>query len=321
MKMKAIFIYLLLLFVFLFRTAESQEQATPEIYLITVGPGSEIYSVYGHSALRIVLPEQHSDLVYNWGVFDFDTPNFVWKFAKGKLNYMLGVYSYDRFLKDYYSEQRWVISQKFNLKAADIEKLFQLLAENLKPENVKYRYDFYYDNCSSRIRDIIEKSVGEDLIYPPDQPSKNLLTFRYLTGEYEKRFPWTKLGIDFLIGSRGDKKATFRDRMFLPVDLKNGLSELLIRREGKMIPLLKDPEIVLDFDQPLFKEKLLTSPLFVISLVLIIILILSGLMKGKKANNILDVFLFSIFSFLALMMIFGNFFTAHPELSLLLIQS
>jgi len=314
MKMKAIFIYLLLLFVFLFRTAESQEQATPEIYLITVGPGSEIYSVYGHSALRIVLPEQQSDLVYNWGVFDFDTPNFVWKFAKGKLNYMLGVYSYDRFLKDYYSEQRWVISQKFNLKAADIEKLFQLLAENLKPENVKYRYDFYYDNCSSRIRDIIEKSVGEDLIYPPDQPSKNLLTFRYLTGEYEKRFPWTKLGIDFLIGSRGDKKATFRDRMFLPVDLKNGLSELLIRREGKMIPLLKDPEIVLDFDQPLFKEKLLTSPLFVISLVLIIILILSGLMKGKKANNILDVFLFSIFSFLALMMIFGNFFTAHPEL-------
>jgi len=312
--MKAKITYLLFLFVFLFQSAESQEQSKAEIYLITCGPGSEIYSVYGHSALRIVIPEKQSDLVYNWGVFDFDTPNFVWKFAKGKLNYMLGVYSYDRFLKDYYSEKRWVISQKFNMNSADIEKLFQLLADNLKPENVKYRYDFYYDNCSSRIRDIIEKSVGEDLIYPPDQPAKKLLTFRYLTGEYEKRYPWTKLGIDFLIGSRGDKKATFRDRMFLPVDLKNGLSELVIRREGKMIPLLKDPDIVLDFDQTVLKQKLLTSPLVVISLILIIVLIITGLVKGKRANNILDISLFSIFSFLALMIIFANFFTAHPEL-------
>ena len=110
-----------------------------------------------------------------------------------------------------------------------------------------------------------------------------------------------KLGIDVLIGSPGDKKASFRDRMFLPVDLKNGLSELLIRREGKMIPLLTNPETVLDFDQPIAKNKILTSPLFVFSLLLIIIIILTGLLKGKAANTILDIFLFTIFSFLALM--------------------
>ncbi len=162
--------------------------------------------MYGHSALRIVIPEKNSDLVYNWGVFDFGTPNFVWKFAKGRLNYSLGIYSYDNFLRDYFLEGRWVVSQKLNLETADIEKLFQLIAENLKPENVTYRYDFFYDDCSTRIRDLIEKAVGENLIYPPDEAKKGLPTFRYLTGEYEKVIPWTKVGIDLIMGSPGIKK-------------------------------------------------------------------------------------------------------------------
>ena len=311
--MRAKFQYLSVLFVFMLQAASSQEKPGAEVYLITCGPGSEIYSMYGHSALRIVIPEEESDLVYNWGVFDFNTPNFAWKFAKGKLSYMLGVYPYDRFLRDYFSEERWVISQKFNLDSAEIEKLFQLLEENLKPENVKYRYNFYYDDCSSRIRDIIEKAVGDDLLYPPDE-KKELQTFRSLTGEYEKRYPWIKLGIDVLIGSPGDKKATFRDRMFLPADLKNGLSELIIRREGKMIPLLTDSETVLDFDQPVAKNKIITSPLFVISILLIIVIMLTGFLKGRRANNIIDIFLFTVFSFLALMLIFANFITAHHEL-------
>jgi len=302
-----------MLFFLMIQAVSSQEQPQAEVYLITCGPGSEIYSMYGHSAMRVLIPEEESDLVYNWGVFDFNTPNFTWKFAKGKLSYMLGVYPYDRFLKDYFSEERWVVSQKFNLDSAQTGRLFQLLAENLKPENVKYRYNFYYDDCSSRIRDIIEKAVGDDLLYPPDR-KEELQTFRNLTGEYEKRYPWIKLGIDVLIGSPGDKKATFRDRMFLPADLKNGLSQLLIRREGKMIPLLTNPVTVLDFDQPIAKNKILTSPLFVISLLLIIVIILTGLLKGKAANTILDILLFTIFSFLALMLIFANFITAHHEL-------
>lgn len=296
------------------RVLVSQEIPQAEVYLITCGPGTEIYSVYGHSALRIVVPEKKIDTVYNWGVFDFATPNFAWKFAKGRLNYMLGVYSFESFLKDYFLEQRWVISQKFNLETPDIERLFLLLEENLKPENITYSYDFYYDNCSTRIRDLIEKAVGEDLLYPPEKAKKELQTFRYLTGEYEKVYPWLKLGIDLLIGSPGDKKASFREMMFLPAHLKNGLSELLIRRNSKMIPLLQNPEIVLDIDQQPIKEKLFASPLFVFSLLLIIIIMLTGLVRRKTANNIIDIFLFSVFSILALLMIFFNFFTDHHQL-------
>lgn len=306
--------YLFLLLILFSRVLISQETPQPEVYLITCGPGTEIYSVYGHSALRIVVPEKKIDTVYNWGVFDFTTPNFAWKFAKGRLNYMLGVYSFEAFLKDYFLEQRWVISQKFNLETPDIERLFLLLEENLKPENITYSYDFYYDNCSTRIRDLMEKAVGEDLLYPPEKTKKELQTFRYLTGEYEKVYPWLKLGIDLLIGAPGDKKASFREMMFLPAHLKNGLSELLIRRNSKMIPLLQDAEIVLDIDQQPLKEKLFTSPLFVFSLLLIIIIILTASVRRKTANNIIDIFLFSVFSILALLMIFFNFFTDHHQL-------
>ena len=306
--------YLLLLVLLLGQELISQEVPRADIYLLTCGPGTETYSVYGHSALRVVIPGKNSDVVYNWGVFDFNTPNFVWKFAKGRLNYSLGISSYDNFLRDYFIEGRWVVSQKLNLETADIEKLFLLIAENLKPENLTYRYDFFYDDCSTRIRDLIEKAIGEDLIYPPAEAKKELTTFRYLTGEYEKVLPWTKMGIDLIMGSPGDKKASFRDRMFLPIELKNGLSELVIRRDGKMIPLLTNPEIVVNPDKPALKEKLLTSPLFVLSLILIIIIILTGFFRGKRSNKIIDNFIFAVFSILALMMIFFNFFTDHQQM-------
>lgn len=312
--MRTKFKYLLLLLIIDVQIAASQENPGAEIYLLTCGPGTETYSVYGHSALRIVIPEKKSDLVYNWGVFDFDTPNFAWKFAKGRLNYSLGVNSYKSFLSEYFMDQRWMVSQKFNLDTADIEKLFVLLAENLKPENIKYRYDFFYDDCSTRIRDLMEKVFGDNLLYPPEKPEKELQTFRSLTGEYEEVYPWTRMGIDLLLGAPADKKASFRDRMFLPIDLKNGLSELLLRRNGKMIPLLKNPEVVVDFKQPAPGERLFTSPMFIFSLVLIALIILTGLIREKKWNNVLDISLFSLFSVLAILMIFFNFFTNHQQL-------
>ncbi|HBC79160.1 MAG TPA: hypothetical protein DEO60_14110 [Bacteroidales bacterium] len=306
--------YLLFFLLLLNQTLISQETPKAYIYLLTCGPGTETYSVYGHSALRVVIQEKNSDLVYNWGVFDFATPNFAWKFAKGRLDYSLGISTYDNFLKDYFSEGRWVVSQKLNLETTEIEKLFFLIAENLKPENLNYRYDFFYDDCSTRIRDIIEKAVGENLIYPPPESGRDQPTFRYLTGEYEKTVPWTKVGIDLIMGSPGDKKASFRDKMFLPVELKNGLSELLIRRNGKMIPLLTNPEVVIDFEQPTYQGKLLTSPVVVFSVLLIILIILTGYFRGKRANNVIDIATFGLFSILALLMIFFNFFTDHQQM-------
>jgi Domain of unknown function (DUF4105) len=283
------------------------------VYLLTCGPGTETYSVYGHSALRVVIPAKQSDYVYNWGVFDFSAPNFVWKFAKGRLDYYLDTDHLQGFLKDYFYEKRYVLSQKINLKPDEISKLLILISENLKPENIKYRYDFFYDDCSTRIRDLLEKSVGKNLLYPPVETEKTP-TFRQMVGKYQNPFPWLKFGVDLIMGSPGDKKALFRDRMFLPLDMQKGLSQAVINRSGKMIPLLKNPDVLLNFNPLVIRQLFFTTPIFIFTLVLIIIIILSAMAKSRKADNLLDYVIYSVFSVLAVLMIFFNFFTDHQQM-------
>jgi len=291
----------------------SQPATDTTVYLLTCGPGTETYSIYGHSALRIVIPEKQSDRVYNWGVFDFSAPNFAWKFAKGRLDYYLGVESMQSFLQPYLFEQRFVYSQKINFDAAETGRLIDLINENLKPDNIKYRYDFFYDDCSTRIRDLLEKSAGEKLLYPPSETGK-MPTFREMVDKYQSPYPWLKFGIDLIMGSPGEKKASFRDRMFLPIDMQKGLSETVIYRDGKMIPLLQNPEVILDFNPPLIRQKFFTSPVFFFTLLLILTVILSASIKSKKIINLVDISFFTIFSILALLIIFFNFFTDHQQM-------
>ena len=188
-----------------------------------------------------------------------------------------------------------------------------LINENIKPENARYRYDFFYDDCSTRIRDLLEKAIGEKLLYPPAETGK-LPTFRAMVGKYQKPFPWLNFGIDLIMGSPGEKKASFRDRMFLPIDLKNGLSETSINRNGKMTPMLQNPVIILDFEEPVVRQNFLLSPVSVFTLLLILVMILSAMLRSRKANNIIDIAVYSVFSVLAIMMIFFNFFTDHQQM-------
>jgi hypothetical protein len=313
--MKKLFLISFLLFPIYLPSLFSQSETDTQVYLLTCGPGTETYSIYGHSALRIVIPEKKFDVVYNWGVFDFSTPNFTWKFAKGRLDYMVGEESMQDFLQIYIYEHRYVKSQRINLNSDETNKLLALLIENLKPENINYRYDFFYDDCSTRIRDLLEKSVGDKLLYPPSEKVMTP-TFREMVGKYQMPFPWLNFGIDLIMGSPGDKKASVRDRMFLPLDMQQGLSEAVINRSGKMIPLLQNPKSILDFDPPVIRKNFFTTPVFLFTLLLIIIIILSAWTKNRKIMNILDIMVFSLFSILALMMIFFNFFTDHQQMKL-----
>jgi hypothetical protein len=291
----------------------AQQDNDTVIYLLTCGPGIETYSVYGHSAIRIVYAGQKRDWVYNWGVFDFNTPNFAWKFANGNLEYMLAVEPMQGFMKEYFFEKRSVICQKLNLTTAEKAALVGLINENLKPENVKYRYDFFFDNCSTRIRDLIEKAVGKNMLYLPDPGTKNP-SFRSMVAKYQTTKPWLKFGIDMLLGAPVDKGASYRDRMFLPLDLQRELSETVVNREGKMVPLLQNPEQLLEADLPVIKTLFLFLPAFVFTMLFIIVMILSAKWKNKKYVNWMDIALFSIFSILALLMIFFNVFSLHPQL-------
>ncbi|MCE5347575.1 MAG: DUF4105 domain-containing protein [Bacteroidales bacterium] len=310
--MKKILIFIFLLCTIYIPSTFSQPAAGPEVYLLTCGVGAETYSIYGHSAIRILDQKKHIDLVYNWGIFDFDTPHFAWKFAKGRLNYMLGAMTMQSFMQEYFLEKRSVHSQKINLSPDETEQLIALINENLKPENVKYRYDFFYDDCSTRIRDLLEKSIGEKLLYPPSE-TKGIPTFRSLIHKYQSPYSWLNFGIDLLVGSPSDIKAQFRDRMFLPIEMQKELSEAVIRRDSKMIPLLQNPETILDFDPPVVNRKFLTSPSTIFTLLFIVAVILTSFQKRKKLINTVDITLFSIFSILAILMIFFNFFTDHQQ--------
>jgi hypothetical protein len=311
--MKKVFLIITLLLSLCLTKLYSQSGNDTLIYLITCGPGTETYSIYGHSALRIVLAEKKSDLVYNWGVFDFDTPNFAWKFAKGRLDYLLAVEPIQDFLREYVYEKRYVESQKINLTPDETAKLVSLINENLKPENLKYRYDFYYDDCSTRIRDLIEKAVGEKLLYPPATGGKSP-TFREMVGKYQEPYPWLKFGIDLLLGSPSDKMTSYRERMFLPIPMQQELSEAVVNRDGKMTPLIQNPEMILDFDLPVIKKTYLMTPAFVFTIVLILVLIFSSLVKSMRLIRWFDISFFAVFSILAGMMIFFNFFTDHHQL-------
>ncbi len=218
--MKKIALIFLLIIAAGFIRLYPQEYQGIQTFLITCEPGAETYSIYGHSALRIINESTREDLVYNWGVFDFATKNFAWKFAKGRLDYLLDTNTLPAFLGEYFYEKRSVFEQRINLEPEEANKLLSLIAENLKPENRAYRYDFFYDDCSTRIRDLLEKSLGSKLLYPPEE-KKDQPTFREKVGKYQAPYPWLRLGINLIMGRPGEKKTTLRDRMFLPIALQD----------------------------------------------------------------------------------------------------
>jgi hypothetical protein len=311
--MKRIFIISFIFLLISSKSLFSQLSNDTTAYLITCGPGTETYSIYGHSALRIVIREKHTDTVYNWGVFDFDTPNFAWKFAKGRLDYMISAETASSFLGVYVFEHRYVVSQKINIDSKEIQKLVEFVNENNRPENRKYRYDFFYDDCTTRIRDLLEKSIGEKLKYPPEEKGK-IPTFRDMVGKYQNPYPWLKFGVDLIMGSTADRRANFRDRMFLPLDMREELSEAVVQRSGKMIPLLQNPVVLVDFESPVVKKMFLVSPPVIFTLAIILILILTGVIKNRKILRLIDIIIYLVFSILAVLMIFFNFFTDHEQM-------
>ncbi|MFN2314347.1 MAG: DUF4105 domain-containing protein, partial [Bacteroidales bacterium] len=241
--MKKILFILAVLFLFRPAPVRADMADSADVYIITCAPGTASYSIYGHTALRIVVRGTTFDRVYNWGIFNFSTPNFTYRFAKGRLDYMLGAYGFEDFLREYIAEERSVWSQKLNLTTAEKEKLFELINDNLKPENVRYRYDFFFDNCATRVRDIVAAAATDTVIFP-EREKKRQKSFRRLVDPNQKVLPWLDLGADMLLGLQADKKATPFDEMFLPVHLMNNMRNTLIVHDGTEEPLTGPAEIV-----------------------------------------------------------------------------
>ena len=187
------------------------------ISLLTCSPGAELYSTFGHSALRVVDNSDSTDLIFNYGTFDFNDPDFYKKFTLGKLLYFVSIEEFTDFVLQYQYEGRGIIEQELNLSCEEKELLLSALFENAKEENKYYKYDFTYDNCTTRLRDIVERLSKDALITKNILPGKKT-TFRNLIHEYLNRNNqyWSKLGIDVLLGLPLDKKINNAEAMFLP---------------------------------------------------------------------------------------------------------
>lgn len=303
--------WILLLIIVTQNTAAQRlsEQAT--ISVITCGPyQDELYSAFGHSAYRVYDPVLEIDDAYNYGVFDFDQPNFYLNFAKGYLFYKLGVYDYQRFQDYYIYYNRKVHEQVLNLTAQQKQTLYDYLQWNALPENEYYRYDYFYDNCATKIRDVIIEALGNDVVFDGSY-IKTQLTIRQLTDLYLDHQPWGDLGIDIGLGLPIDKVASPSEYMFLPDYIESGFGHARVMHHGTSIPLVAEKRII--YDQ---RDEEVPSgpphPLYVFSFVALVAIAFSVWdFRRRKLSNALDIVLFGSVGSVGMLLIFLWFFTDH----------
>ena len=214
------------------------------VSLLTVTPGKRVYELYGHTAIRVreVMPGRLSDWVFNYGTFSFAQPHFVWRFVKGETDYELGVVPYALFYDTYVKEGRGIDEQLLNLSPAESRRLVDALSRNLLPENATYRYNFFYDNCTTRAIDMIERAVEGNIVWPQAEADK---TLRDIVDQYSEVSPWNKLGQDLLLGAEADAPADRKSQGFAPLYAERFVEKAVVVSPDGTRRRLAEPKRVL----------------------------------------------------------------------------
>ncbi|MFV0541215.1 MAG: DUF4105 domain-containing protein [Aestuariibaculum sp.] len=305
-------ITLLLFFLLIAKTSFSQESILSEkaeISVLTIGPGVSLNDAFGHNAFRIKDPILGEDMVFDYGVYNFSTPNFYLKFAQGKLNYFLGLSYYADFYNAYVNQNRTVKEQVLNLSKTEKQKLFDYLINNYKPENRAYLYDFFFDNCATKIKDVAQISLNNTIVFNTSEQFSSK-TFRTLIHNNLNQNSWGSLGIDIALGSVIDRKATAEQHMFLPEYIYTFFENATIKGTNK--PLVKDSHIVYTKIETPVKNSFFSSPLFIFGIVgLFILYITYRDYKNQKRSKWLDVILFLFTGFTGIGILLLWFATDH----------
>ncbi len=224
--MKHLFLRVFLFLVIFFNCSQSGAQDSSfaegsrlRISLLTCTPGDELYSLFGHSAIRVIDSNSVSDIVFNYGTFNFDDEGFYIKFIRGKLLYYISTAGFEEFKYDYFATNRGITEQVLDISDQEKAALNHALIENLKEENKYYQYDFFFDNCTTRLRDLIVKHKHPTPVLPAVKPAG--MRFRQAIHEYLDKGDqqWSKLGIDILLGAPTDRVMTAGEQQFLPENL------------------------------------------------------------------------------------------------------
>ena len=271
-KMKKGLLYIVLTFILsvVNATVGAQSMTNPDriqISLLTCSPGKEVWAQYGHTAIRYYDKESGEDLAINYGIFSLDQTYFIPRFVLGMTDYRMGVQPMDMFLAQYSYEGRGVIEQVLNLSAEDKEVIYKALQENMKPENVVYRYNYFFDNCTTRARDMLVNHLHGKVVYPPAEEDA---TFRSMIHKWNNKYEWSQFGEDLLLGVNADRKTTKSEQQFLPENLRSDFDKA--RYNGK--PLVKETNVLLDAETEVAEPAFPLSPLSIALIFAVISLVM-----------------------------------------------
>ena len=279
--------------------------------LITCSPGPQIYALFGHTAIRLVDPARGLDIVFNYGMFNFNKPNFYLKFIQGATDYELGAYETKYFLPEYRERNSSVTEQMLNLTTVEKQQLADALFVNYQPENREYRYNFVYDNCSTRPRDKILSVIKDKVVY--DYVSEPQ-TFRNWVGTYTGENTWAKFGIDMLLGREADELSTRWSSMFLPEVLCREFGAVkIIAHDGTTRSLVNAEKIIVPRQDSIVKTNFLQLPITVTLTVLLIgVLLIFYEKRRKKYYKIIDSVLLIVSGLAGVIIFYLMFFSVHP---------
>ena len=307
--MNKLIIALMLSFFSLTQSVRGQEDSI-KVSLMTCAPGTEIYALFGHTALRYEDTARGEDWVFNYGMFSFNTPHFIYRFVKGETDYELGVTPYSYFEGSYAMRGSSVYQQTLNLTMAEKQKLRRLLEENYQPENRVYRYNFFYDNCTTRARDIIEECIEGKVVYPD---GKEGLSFRDIVHQYTKGNEWDELGIDMCLGSEADEPVDARKQMFAPFYMLEAAGKATIVAGDSVRPFVLQEKKVVDVEPEGGEGGFPLSPLVCVFVLMGAVCLVGWIqLKVKKVIWIWDLFLFGVQGLAGCVIAFLVCFSTHP---------
>ena len=284
-----------------------------DISLLTCSPHEEIYSLYGHSALRYHDLRTGEDVVFNWGLFNFKAPHFVLRFVFGLTDYELGTTPIAYFCNYYRKWGSSVTEQKLNLTSEEKKAVIEALNINLLPDNRIYRYNFFYDNCSTRPRDIILKSISGKIEYQLREDY--FPTYREMVRESVRNHPWAKFGNDILLGVKADQPTTYEQQEFLPGNLMYDFDHAQIYKDGEYRPLVSGRDLLVPPGVQIIEEDFPLSPLAVFLILLMVsVCIFISEWRRHKTYKYWDALLMLVQG-LAGCVLFIMLFSEHPTTS------
>lgn len=284
-----------------------------EVSLLTCEPGEAVYARFGHTALRIK-DHQGRDMAYNYGIFDFRTENFYWKFLRGETDYLLGVYPTEYFLEEYKERESVVWEQVLNLTATEKKQLIDLLNINYLPQNRMYRYNFVFDNCATRPKVILEEALQGVLSYESGYSSE---TYRELIHHYVRNDAWLSLGINIVFGAQADQPVNQGGASFLPELLRNDLQKAQISPDGSESGNRKLVSEIRMIAGP-YAKLVTTTPWWLHPLFFTLLWLVAGILlsllphKRRWQSKSFDTILYSITALAGSIIFLLSFFSVHP---------